>query len=145
MSQVKAKKSLWRSLAQRDGAESSKKWEEREFQEGASELTDDVSRRQFLKIMGASAAFAGVAGCGLRKPKRHIQPYAKMPEHLVHGKANYYATTHVLGQDVSGVLVESHEGRPTKIEGNPLHSASDGASSVLTLKRLPGTLALPIS
>lgn len=128
MSQVKGK-SYWRSIDQFEDAESAKLFREREFQEGASELTD-VTRRSFLKIMGASAALAGAAGCSVRKPVQKIYPYAKRPEDVIPGRSKYYATAMVLGERVSGVLVESYSGRPTKIEGNPLHESNRGATGV---------------
>src|SRR5206468_1932470 len=85
-------------------------------------------RRDFLKLMGASLALAGMAGCG-RPSEQFIVPYVKQPEGLVLGKPQHYATVMPFGGDGLGVLVESHEGRPTKIEGNPEHPASLGASS----------------
>lgn len=132
MSQIegsKKKKSYWRSFGELVKSKTFNKFLHREFQEGASELSDP-SRRSFMKLMGASAALAGVSGCGLRKPVQTIRPYVKMPENLIPGKANYYATTMNVGPDVTGLLVESHEGRPTKIEGNPLHDSSLGTTSV---------------
>lgn len=116
MSQIKK---FWRSKGELEDTEAYKSFLHREFQEGASEITD-VSRRSFLKLMGASAALAGVAGCGIRKPSQKIRPYAKRPEDYIPGKAVYYATTFCDGFDVRGVLAETHEGRPTKLEGNPL-------------------------
>ena len=102
----------------------------REFPEGASEFTDPVSRRKFLKIMGASAALAGLTGCdSIRRPVQTIRPYAKRPETVLPGNATYYATSLATGDSVVGVLVASHEGRPTKIEGNPLHSMSNGKTN----------------
>ena len=102
----------------------------REFPRAASEWDDAVDRRDFLKLMGASLALAGMAGCGLPDQDR-IVPYVKQPEGLVLGKPQYYATVMPFAGDALGLLVESHEGRPTKIEGNPEHPASLGASDVL--------------
>ncbi|MGB3544318.1 MAG: hydrogenase, partial [Rubrivirga sp.] len=84
------------------------------------------SRRTFLKVMGASAALAGVTGC--RRPVETILPYARKPEDVIPGIPNYYATAMPLGGVAFPVLVQSHEGRPTKIEGNPDHPISQGAS-----------------
>ena len=101
-----------------------------EFKPGADEFTDPVSRRHFLKIMGASMALAGLTGCtAIRKPVQTIRPYAKRPEHVLPGKATYYATSLATGEDVIGVLGSTQSGRPTKLEGNPLHSSSLGALS----------------
>jgi len=66
--------------------------------------------------MGASMALAGMAGCG-RTPEQHIVPYVKQPDGLILGKPQQYATVMPFGADAVGILVESHEGRPTKIEG----------------------------
>jgi len=105
---------------------------EKEFPSGASELMNGT-RRTFLKIMGASVALAGAATIpGCRRPEHTIMPYSqKMPEETIPGKALFFATSFPLpGGGAEGVLVESHEGRPTKIEGNPLHPISRGRSSV---------------
>ena len=130
MSQVKKNlKSYWRSFAEKNKTDDFVRFQEREFQEGASELGEPISRRQFLKLMGASAALAGVTGCAVRKPTTKIRPYAKTPEKHVVGRSTYYATSMQIGEDVSGILVETHEGRPTKLEGNPQHPNSKGALS----------------
>lgn len=124
-----SEKHYWRSFDELEGSKEFEKFHHREFQEGASELEDGVTRRNFLKLMGASVAFATASGCSIRKPVQKIRPYAQMPEHLAVGKAVYYATTFVNGEDVVGVLAESSEGRPTKIEGNPLHPQSLGKTN----------------
>ncbi|MBV9008012.1 MAG: 4Fe-4S dicluster domain-containing protein [Verrucomicrobia bacterium] len=102
--------------------------DEQEFAAGASEWPSELSRRKFLKIAGASIALAG-AGC-TRNPPEHIVPYQKQPEEIIPGKPLFFASALTLGGFARGVLVETHEGRPTKIEGNPLHPASLGASDV---------------
>src|SRR5215467_11040260 len=110
----------------------------REFPERATEWADGTSRRTFLKLMGASLALAGVAGCS-SEPAEKIVPYVRMPEQLVPGKPLYYATSVPLGGYATGVLAESHMGRPTMVEGNPAHPDSLGAidpwtqATVLTL------------
>ncbi|MBX7079474.1 MAG: 4Fe-4S dicluster domain-containing protein [Nannocystaceae bacterium] len=93
--------------------------------------TDGVSRRRFFSVVGASAALAGVTGC-VRKPKETILEFSERPEDLVPGKPMFYASAIQLGASVEGVVVESQDGRPTKIEGNPKHSGSQGATSVWT-------------
>ena len=98
----------------------------REFPRQASEWDDAVDRRDFLKLMAASLAFAGLSGCG-KAPEEHIVPYVKQPDGLVLGKPQFYATAMPFGADAIGVLVESHEGRPTNIQGNPDHPSSLGA------------------
>ena len=86
------------------------------------------SRRSFMKLLGASLALAGVEGC-TRMPASNILPYVNQPE-LTPGLPQFYATSMVLDGYATGLLVESHEGRPTKVEGNPDHPASLGAAGV---------------
>ncbi|MDX1439641.1 MAG: TAT-variant-translocated molybdopterin oxidoreductase [Rubricoccaceae bacterium] len=100
-----------------------------EFLPGATDVKDvGPSRRSFLKIMGASMAMAGLAGC--RRPTEEILPYARKPEEIVPGLPNFYATAMPRGGSVEALLVQSYEGRPTKIEGNPEHPVSRGKSGV---------------
>ncbi len=130
MSSIKKKtdqKKYWRSMDQLADTPEFNALLQREFPEGASELKDPVSRRKFLTIMGASIALAGTTSC--RRPVEKIVPYVKAPEEIIPGVAKYYATTLPFGLNAYGVLVESHEGRPTKIEGNELHPATMGASN----------------
>ncbi|MDP1660720.1 MAG: TAT-variant-translocated molybdopterin oxidoreductase [Phycisphaerales bacterium] len=104
---------------------------EREFPDGASELLQG-SRRTFLKLMGAGVALAGAATMpGCRRPAHEILPYsANVPESIIPGKSLFYATSRPLpGGGAEGLLVETHEGRPTKVEGNPLHPVNQGKSS----------------
>jgi Fe-S-cluster-containing dehydrogenase component len=91
---------------------------------------DDLSRRTFLKALGASVALAGLDGC-TRIPAEKILPYVTQPPEFTPGTPVHYATSMVLDGYATGLVVEAHEGRPTKIEGNPDHPASLGASSVL--------------
>ncbi|MGD8377554.1 MAG: 4Fe-4S dicluster domain-containing protein, partial [Acidobacteriota bacterium] len=84
-------------------------------------------RRTFLKLMGASLAMAGLGAC-TRQPREEIVPYVVQPEEIVPGRPLFYATAMPLGGFGTGVLVEAHLGRPTKIEGNPDHPASLGAT-----------------
>lgn len=125
-------KKQWRSVEDFNSEPSAKTFLHREFQEGASFLEEGVSRRSFLKFMGGTAALAGLSGCvtSIRKPTVKIYPYARKLEHIVPGNPTFYASTFVLNGDVAGVLVETHEGRPTKIEGNPNHPTSLGSSTV---------------
>jgi Fe-S-cluster-containing dehydrogenase component len=87
---------------------------------------DGLSRRRFLELMGASLALAGASACA--PPHEKIVPYVRPPEQTIPGKPRYFATAHVLGGYATGTLVESHLGRPTKIEGNPKHPGSLGAT-----------------
>ena len=122
-------KKYWKSLDELGEAPEFKTFLEREFPEGASELGSNVTRRKFLQVMGAGMALAGVTGCKIvRRPEQHILTYNKMPESLIPGIPQFYATAMSVGGEAVGLLVESHEGRPTKIEGNPKHPSSMGAT-----------------
>ncbi len=100
-------------------------------QAGAGEWVDPVSRRGFLKVMGASLAMAGLAGC-TKQPDETIMPYVKQPEDLILGKPMYFATAHPFPTGAIPVLVKSDAFRPIKIEGNPEHPVSKGKSDALT-------------
>lgn len=91
------------------------------------DLKSPLSRRSFMSIMGASMALAGLAGC--RRPVEKIIPYVVPPENIVPGVPEYYATTMPFGMSAYGLIVETHEGRPTKIEGNPDHPSTKGMSN----------------
>ncbi len=122
-------KQYWKSLDELGASPEFQGYLDREFPEGASELDSGVSRRKFLQVMGAGMALAGVSGCkAIRRPESHILAYNKMPESLVPGTPQFYATTMSLRGEAIGLLIESHEGRPTKVEGNPEHPASLGAT-----------------
>ena len=101
----------------------------REFPEQAEMFEDPEGRREFIKIMGASLALAGLTAC-TRQPDEKIVPYVKQPEGLIPGKPLFFATAVLHRGFAQGVLVESHQGRPTKIEGNPEHPQSLGATDV---------------
>ena len=94
-----------------------------------AELADPVARRTFLKLSGAALGLAGLTAC-TRQPVEAIVPYVRQPEDVVPGKPLFFATAMSLGGVATGLLVESHEGRPTKVEGNPMHPGSLGASDV---------------
>lgn len=122
-------KRYFRSLDHLIATDEYKEKTAREFPEGASEMNNDWSRRNFMTLMGASVAMAGIAGC--RRPKEKIVPYVKPPEEVIPGVARQYASTMPLGTSAYGIVVESHEGRPTKIEGNKMHPSSNGSSNAL--------------
>ena len=119
----------WRSLEAVAETPEFKEFLHREFPQNASEWLDPVGRRGFLKLMGASLALAGVSAC-TRQPEEAIVPYVRQPEELVPGKPLFYATAMPFAGSGVGLLVENHEGRPTKIEGNPDHPASLGATDL---------------
>jgi molybdopterin-containing oxidoreductase family iron-sulfur binding subunit len=120
----------WRSLDELAATPEFQDLMEREFPRqavGWSEDEDPVKgRRNFLKLMGASLALAGLSAC-TRQPTEYITPYVRQPEDLIPGRPLFYATATTLNGVATGVLAESHEGRPTKIEGNPEHPATLGA------------------
>ena len=118
----------WRALGELDASAAPSPFLEREFPEGASELPEGVTRRELLMLLGASVSLAGAAAC--RRPVERIVPYVNAPEEILPGVPRRFATTMPLGRSAYGLVVESHEGRPTKIEGNELHPASAGRSSV---------------
>ena len=119
----------WRSLEAVSETPEFKDFLHREFPQNASEWLDPVGRRGFLKLMGASLTLAGVTAC-TRQPEEAILPYVRQPEEIVPGKPLFYATAMPFAGAGMGLLVESHEGRPTKIEGNPDHPTSRGATDL---------------
>ncbi len=124
-----ASRQLWRSLDELAGTQEFKDFLHHEFPYDPAKGSDRVSRRDALRLMGASAALAGLTAC-TKLPTQKIVPYVKSPEELVPGKPLYYATAMTLGGVATGLVVESHMGRPTKVEGNPDHPASFGATDV---------------
>jgi MoCo/4Fe-4S cofactor protein with predicted Tat translocation signal len=124
-------KKYWRSLDELANTEAFQELMRREFPEQASVWPDSLSRRQFLTLMGASLALAGLTGCSVR-PAASIDmaPYVRAPEEIIPGKPLFYATAMTVSGVAVGLLVESHLGRPTKIEGNPDHPASLGATDL---------------
>jgi molybdopterin-containing oxidoreductase family iron-sulfur binding subunit len=127
----------WRSLDELMSAEGFKEFLHREFPRQASEWIDDEGRRNFLKIMGASLALAGLSAC-TRQPTEYTMPYVEAPEQLIPGKPMFYATAFPVSGVANPILVESHEYRPTKVEGNPDHPASQGAADVPTQASILG-------
>lgn len=119
-------RTYWKSLNELAQNEEYQKFVEREFP-GGPELNDGVSRRNFLQVMGASIALAGLASC--RKPVQKIMPYTRQPEEVVAGEPLYYATSMPFKDYVTGMLVETHDGRPTKVEGNEDHPNNRGKSN----------------
>jgi molybdopterin-containing oxidoreductase family iron-sulfur binding subunit len=135
-----AGKRYWRSLDELADSEAFQELMRREFPEQADVWPESLSRRKFLTLMGASLALAGLNGCGVQPaPSTELVPYAHPPEEIVPGRPLFFATTMTHAGAGVGLLVESHMGRPTKVEGNPDHPASRGATdiyhqaSVLTL------------
>ena len=124
-------KKLWRSLDELAGTEEFQRAVEEEFPSAAAEWVDPVSRRGFMKLMGASMALAGLAGC-TKQPDEPIFPYIKQPEDLVLGKPMYFATASPWPTGAVPTLVKADQFRPIKIDGNPEHGYNQGSSDVFT-------------
>src|SRR6195256_1932999 len=123
---------FWQSLEELAETEGFQDFLFREFPRQASEWEDDEpGRRKFLKLMAASLALAGLGAC-TRQPNEQIMPYVGAPEEIIPGKPLFFATAMPLSGVATGLLVESHMGRPTKIEGNPSHPGSLGAADVFS-------------
>jgi len=120
-------KKYWRSLDELANTPEFRAAVEHEFPSAAQEWVDPVSRRGFLKLMSASLALAGLAGC-TKQPDEPIYPYIKAPEDLVLGKPMYFATAHPFSTGAVPLLVKSDEFRPIKIDGNPEHAYNQGGS-----------------
>jgi len=121
-------KQYWRSLEEAADTPEFQEYLHREFPSNASEWLDPVGRRSFLKLMGASLALAGV-GCTVQ-PDELIVPYVRQPEEEIPGRPLFFATAMSLGGVATGLLAESHEGRPTKLEGNPDHPVNRGSTDL---------------
>jgi MoCo/4Fe-4S cofactor protein with predicted Tat translocation signal len=119
----------WRSLDELSDTPEFREWLQREFPDGAAELDgDEWSRRNFLKLMGASVALAGFGLTSCRRPEAHLVPFTKSLEWTIPGKPLFYATAMPRRTGAIPLVVTTHDGRPTKIDGNPLHPASGGAT-----------------
>ena len=124
-------KRYWRSLGELSDTPEFRGWLEREFPSGAAQLEgDEWSRRGFLKLMGASMALAGFGLTSCRRPEAHLVPFTKSVEWAIPGKSLFYATAMPRRTGALPLVVTTHDGRPTKIDGNPLHPASGGATDV---------------
>jgi MoCo/4Fe-4S cofactor protein with predicted Tat translocation signal len=121
-------KDYWRSLEELAQTPEFQELVEREYPGQAGEWTNSVSRRQFLTLMAASLGLAGLGGCSPKAaPQERIVPYVRPPEEMLPGRPLFFATAMPLGGDALGLIVKSHEGRPTKVEGNPDHPNSPRA------------------
>ena len=118
----------WRSLEELSQSPEFLEQVEREFGPEASEM-NDVDRRHFFKIMAASFAIGGIGFSGCRRPEGHILPHSKAPESQIPGKALYYATGFSLRGETLPLLIETHTGRPTKVEGNAEHPTYRGGTT----------------
>ncbi len=130
MKGLKGKK-YWRSIDELAGTPEFEAAVAKEFPDAAQEWIDPVSRRGFMKLMGASMAMAGLAGC-TKQPDEPIYPYIKAPEDLILGKPNYFATAFPFAMGSVPLLVKSDAYRPIKVDGNPDHSYNHGSSDPFT-------------
>ncbi|MCP4846445.1 MAG: TAT-variant-translocated molybdopterin oxidoreductase, partial [Verrucomicrobiaceae bacterium] len=126
-------KRMFRSLAELHDTAGFKERLEREFPQGAAELErcgeeDPVSRRRFMRLMGASTALAGLGMAACRRPVGKILPYARGVEWMIPGKAVYYATAMPRAAGATSIVAKVHEGRPTHLQGNPLHPSTNGGT-----------------
>ena len=125
------KPTMWRSIAE---LEKSPRFEEilqREFPRGADVYQDSgLSKRDFMKLMGASLALAGLSAC--RRPEAYLVPFNKGVEWAIPGKPLYYASAMPIRQGAMPLIVTTVDGRPTKVEGNPLHPYSNGGTDGFT-------------
>jgi MoCo/4Fe-4S cofactor protein with predicted Tat translocation signal len=128
---------FWRSLEELSGTPEFGRLLEREFPSHAAEWEEGLSRRRFLELSGASLALGGLAAC-TRQPREQIVPYVKQPEEVVPGRPLFFATAFPLAGYATGLLVESNTGRPTKIEGNPDHPSSLGATDAFAQASILG-------
>jgi len=124
-------KRYWRSPGEYSNTAEFREWLEREFPAGASELDEnDWSRRDFMKLMGASMALAGIGLTSCRRPEMHLVPFTKSAEWTIPGKFLYYATAMPRRAGAIPLIATTVDGRPVKLEGNPLHAASGGGTDV---------------
>ncbi|MCB1233463.1 MAG: TAT-variant-translocated molybdopterin oxidoreductase, partial [Verrucomicrobiae bacterium] len=131
----KSGRAYWRSLGELEDSSEFRDWLAREFPRGAAELeADDVSRRNFVKLMGAATALAGFGMSGCSRPVRNLVPFNEHVEWIVPGKALYYASAkgRLGGRGCDPLVVTTHEGRPTRVDGNRLHPSVSGGSDAFT-------------
>ena len=122
-------RTYWRSLGEYAQTPDFEEWLHREFPAGAAEWDQDpLSRRNFLRLMGASLALAGLGLSGCRRPEAHLVPFTQSPEWMVEGKTMSFATAQPRRRGAIPLLATTFDGRPIKLEGNPLHPASEGKS-----------------
>ncbi|HTW49468.1 MAG TPA: TAT-variant-translocated molybdopterin oxidoreductase [Acidobacteriaceae bacterium] len=124
-------KKYWRSIDELAETPEFAELVTKEFPSQASEWIDPVSRRSFLKVMGASMALAGLAGC-TKQPDEAIYPYVKAPEDLILGRPVYFASAFPFTTGAVPVLIKSEAYRPIKVDGNPEHPYNQGGSDPIT-------------
>ncbi|MBK8466700.1 MAG: TAT-variant-translocated molybdopterin oxidoreductase [Chloracidobacterium sp.] len=130
-------KEYWRSIEEHADTPEFRDFISEEYPHEIEEWDSSLSRRNFVKVMGASLALAGLSGCVIQ-PSEKIVPYVHPVEGMLPGKANFFATAMSLGGVATGLLAKAYEGRPVKIEGNPSHPGSRGATDVLAQASILG-------
>ncbi|MEO6655993.1 MAG: TAT-variant-translocated molybdopterin oxidoreductase, partial [Pyrinomonadaceae bacterium] len=130
-------KEYWRSIEEHADTPEFRDFISEEYPHEIEEWDNSLSRRNFVKVMGASLALAGLSGCVIQPPEK-IVPYVRPVEGMLPGKANFFATAMSLSGVATGLLAKSFEGRPVKIEGNPDHPGSRGATDVLAQASILG-------
>lgn len=130
-------KQYWRSIEEFVDAPEFGEFVKTEYPEQAETWDNSLSRRNFVKVMGASIALAGLSGCVIQ-PAEKIVPYVRQPEDIIPGKPLFFATAMPLGGIATGLLAKSFDGRPVKIEGNPTHPGSLGATDIYAQASLLG-------
>src|SRR6476620_10233542 len=123
-------KQYWRSVEEFVDAPEFAELVKQEYPSHAEEWDNSLSRRNFIKVMGASLALAGLSGCVIQPPEK-IVPYVRPQEDQLPGKPLFFATAMTLGGVAQGLLAKSFDGRPIKLEGNPNHPGSLGSTDVL--------------
>ena len=122
-------RTYWRSLGEYARTADFEEWLHREFPAGAAEWENDpLSRRNFIRLMGASLALAGLSLSGCRRPEAHLVPFTQSPEWVIPGKKLSFATAQPRRRGAIPLLATTFDGRPIKLEGNPLHPMSQGAT-----------------
>ncbi|XXF81663.1 TAT-variant-translocated molybdopterin oxidoreductase [Myxococcaceae bacterium GXIMD 01537] len=123
-------RTYWRSLEEKLGAPEYLESTRPEFPAGADLPPSGLVRREFMQLMGASLALAGVTGCTTRPPDERMVAYTKTPAEMVPGNALHYASGMTMAGQTAGLLITAREGRPVKVEGNPQHPINQGAAGV---------------
>ncbi len=122
----------WRSFGQLAKTPEFKEWQDREFQTGAADLNPEVGRRGFMKYMAASAALAGLSLSACRREEKTLVPFAQTAEWTIPGKPLFYATSRPHRRGAIPLVATTHDGRPTKVDGNPAHATNKGATDTQT-------------
>ena len=130
-------KQYWRSIEEHADTPEFRDFITEEYPHEIEQWDNSLSRRNFVKVMGASLALAGLSGCVIQPPEK-IVPYVTQPENMLPGKPLFFATAMSLGGVATGLLAKSADGRPIKIEGNPNHPGSQGGTDILAQASLLG-------